>query len=243
MTFPFLKEEAFGFRVQQTFIGTKCLIYIEEKVAKNDALLSIVGNMVTTIGLFWFEVNGEFYELQTPVNIQIQFSDRYNVTKKLRDDLPVLNYTVFELHRGDAFCYDISHRQSPDDMRTFIVKMLENGNLPATVSYADSISMLLKMFDAAGNNGLSTSSVSYEFLISELYRWKGDENIPFRFKYRPDKPMDFKQIRSVKVPQVNSTFTGLIGEDLGTQILSGIVRNRNGDKYNRESPMEQIIKY
>ena len=243
MQLPFFKQETINLRTQETFTGNKCLIYIEEKIVKNDQLTTITGNILKTIGLFWFEVDGEFYELQVPIPIEIQFSEKKNETKRLRDNLPILNYTVFQLNRGDAFIYDINHRQDTNDLRTFIVKLLENGNLPATVSYNDSIVMLMKMFDTTGNNGLGVSMASYEFLISELYRWKHDESYPFRLKYNKDRPYDFKSVRSTKVPQLNSTFTGLIGEDIGTQILAGVVRNRAGNKFNRESPIEKTIKY
>lgn len=244
MQLPFLKEETVGFRTQVTFTGTECLIYLQEDIVNNDQLTSVVGNIVKTIGMFWFEVAGEMYELQVPVQIQFEFSERKSAKKKLRDDLPMMQYYVYCLKRGDAFVYDVNHVQDADDIRRFLNKIVENGNFPVTVSYGDTVNMTMKMFEAVGNNGLNTPMVSYEFLISELYRWKNDNQIPFRMKYTPQKPTDFQIIRSTKVPQVNSTFTGIIGEDISTQILSGIVRTRSGgNSIERESPLEKIIKY
>ena len=55
-------------------------------------------------------------------------------------------------------------------------------------------------------------------------------------------PYDYRMLRIVKIPEMNSTFTGITGEDVNQQLISAILRNREGKK-ERVSPIERIIKY
>ena len=65
---------------------------------------------------------------------------------------------------------------------------------------------------------------------------------PFRMTYNGKNEYAYKMIRITKLPELNSTFMGLIGEDISGQIISGVVKNRTHAP-EKESPIEKIIKY
>jgi len=119
MKYTFLKTDKVGLREQYTFTGSTLEIFIPERFLEPDSDMSrILGDKLETIGLFWFKVNGsDIYELQLPVKIKIEFSDRSSYTGRLREDIPNNKYAVFILHNGDAFIYDNNHRKNIDDVK------------------------------------------------------------------------------------------------------------------------------
>ena len=77
---PFFKEETVGLRTQITFTGKKCEIYIPKYfINKNDntAIAVEIGDRIETTGLFWFNVEGKWYEMQLPLKIQFKLIDIY----------------------------------------------------------------------------------------------------------------------------------------------------------------------
>lgn len=245
MNFPFFKEEIFGLRKQVTFTGNTCEIYIPQYFFnKNDmkALATDLGERIRTIGLFFFKVDNELHELQLPISMEFQFSSVEKRRFKIKPNIPDLDYFVYTLKNGDAFMYNRLHKRDVGDIKIFISKLIEGAKLPPYISYADSLNIFLRAMVASKNTGLDISGVSIEFMLSEIYRYKGAMSDPFRLHYNGKNPYDFKMIRLTKVPQLNSTFTGLTGEDINTQLVSAIVKTREGGE-DKETPIEKVIKY
>ena len=94
------------------------------------------------------------------------------------------------------------------------------------------------------NAGLGVPALNIELILSELFRTKTNMNKPYRLSYNGKSygKYDYKMVRITKVPEMNSTFTGLIGEDVNQQIVSAVLKRRTGVK-ERVSPIEKIIKY
>jgi hypothetical protein len=246
---PFLKEEKIDLRTQITFKGSKMEIYIPsyffDSSSELFSMASIIGRRIETIGLFWFFVDGKFYELQIPIKVSFEFSETEKVKKKLKPGMPEIDYEVFTLKNGDAFIHDIMYKQSIDDVINFIQKLVEGAKLPQTLSYEEVLGVYLKILEVSKiGKGLGVNSVTLEFILSELYRDKRNTTLPFRktFNGKSIGPYDFKMLRIVKVPEMNSTFTGLTGEDINQQFISAILKNREGND-ERISPIEKIIKY
>lgn len=247
MNFPFLKKETFGLRTQETFIGNKCEIYIPSyyfnKSKPEIAIAKELGERIQTMGLFWFNVDGSWYEMQLPLKFEFQFSETDKRTLKIKPEFPEETYDVFILKRNDAFVYDILHKKDLDDLKKdFIGKMVENAKLPSTIAYSDSINIFLKAMQATEFTGLGVSAVSIEFMLAEMYRNRKNMRQPFRMAYNGKNDYNYKMVRIIKLPELNSTFTSLIGEDVNNQLISSILRKREG-AVERESPIEKIIKY
>ena len=247
MNYPFLKKDTYGLRMQETFIGNKCEIYLPDyyfnKAKPEIAIANELGDRVSTIGLFWFNADGAWYELQLPLKFEFQFSETRKESIKLQPHLPLDNYNVYTLKRGDAFIYDVLHKKDLDDIKkAFIGKILENGKMPSTTAYSDAFNIFIQAMLAAEFTSLGVSAVSLEFLVSELFRNKKNLREPFRKAYNGKNEYDYKMVRITKVPELNSTFTSLIGEDVNNQLVASILRKREGIE-DRESPIEKIIKY
>jgi hypothetical protein len=242
---PFLREEKINLRTQVTFTGSKMEIYLPSYFLEDGTMGAIIGRRVETIGLFWFSVNEKFYEMQVPVKMSFEFSERRKKNMRLQNGMPIINYDIFELENGDAFVYDVMYKQSIDDIGFFLSKMIEGGKMPPTISYEEILGVFLKALEVTKiNEKFGVGAVTLEFILSELYRDKKNNSDPFRLVYDGKRvsPYDYKMVRIVKVPEMNSTFTGLTGEDINQQLISAILRNREG-RDERISPIEKIIKY
>lgn len=244
MGYSFIKYEQFGLREQVTFTGEKMEIFLPSYyLEKAEKIATIISNRVETIGLFLFEESGQLYEVQVPVKYQFSFSERVKVKKKLKPEMPMVEYDKFTLYNGDAFVYDTNHKQDVDDITWFISKMIEGAKLPPTISYNEVYGVFLKALGITKINGkLGVPSLTLEFLLSELFRGKRDNSKPFRLTYSAKNPYAYRMIRIVKIPEMNSTFTGILGEDINQQIVSAVLKNREG-KEEKLSPIERIIKY
>jgi hypothetical protein len=245
MNFPFLREETKGLRTQMTFVGNTMEIYIPGYfLDKNESMAEYMGNRIESVGLFWFKVDGELYELQLPVKIEFEFVETFKKKMRLAPGMPVEDYVVFVLKNGNAFMHDVNHKQSSDDLTWFITKLIEGAKLPPTVSYEEVFGLFSKALQITNiNNKLGVPALTIEFILSELFRDRGNTSTPFRLKYDSKKsPYSYRMLRITKVPEMNSTFTGMVGEDIKQQLVSAILRNRQGVK-DRVSPIEKVLKY
>lgn len=247
MGFPFLKKETFGLRTQETFIGNRCEIYLPayffNKSKPEIAIAKELGDRVNTMGLFWFKVDGQLYELQLPLKFEFQFSETDKKKFRIKPELPENEYNIYILKNGDAFIYEVLHKKDLDDLKKdFIGKMIENAKLPDTIPYDECLNIFLKAMQASEIDDLGISSVSIEFMLSEMYRNKRNMRQPFRMVFNGNNKFDYKMVRITKLPELNSTFTSLIGEDINNQLVSSILRKREG-AVERETPIEKIIKY
>jgi hypothetical protein len=247
MSHSFLKEEVIGLRHQMTFVGNQMKIYIPETFLDDDSVFAeTLGDKIKTIGLFWFEVDGKKYELTLPIKMEFQYSEQDKFKGKISPELPNDSYRVFILKKGDAFLYDRAHVRDLADLELMLLRIIDQGKMPKTVGYSESLSIFMKLLGASGvNSGLDVSSSIVEIMLSELYRNKHNPSEPFR-KLITDKSnhandYDFKMVRMTKVPQLNSTFNSLMGEDTYNQLANCIVRSREGVK-DRVSPMEKLLR-
>lgn len=245
MAFTFFKKETFGLRTQETFVGKRCEIYLPKNYfnkADADALAVEIGDRVRTIALFWFNVDGNLYEIQLPTKIEFSFSGSEKKKFKLKPELPEGDYNVYILEYGDAFIYDIMSKKDIDNFTVgFIKKIIENAKLPNTMAYSDSLRVFLNAMLSTGVTEIGVSAVSVELLLSELYRNKSNLREPFRKVYN-GKDYDYKLVGIRKIPELNNTFTSLIGEDVQNQLVASILRKREG-AVDRKSPVEEVIKY
>lgn len=245
MSLPFLKREKFGLREQDTFIGKKCEIYLPKYyINKTDshAIAKEIGERVNTTGIFWYNVDGRWYELQLPLKFEFQFSEKRTEKLSIRPGIPAEEYIIYTLYTGDAFVYNILHKKDLEDFtKDFLGKIIEGAKLPSSTAYSDVLPMFLNAMSASGTTNVGVASVSLEFLLSEIYRDKKNMRRPFRESYSGNE-YDYKMMRITKIPELNSTFTSLLGEDIQNQLIASVLRTREGSP-DRESPVEKVIKY
>lgn len=247
MTFPFLKEEKIGDRTQMTFIGNKCEIYIPTYFfdkGNKKAIAMDLGDRIKVVGLLYLVVDGESYLIKMPTYFEFQFSEMEKRKLKLTKDIPDEEYTVYILKKGDALQYDVLHVINFEDFELFFNKLISGGKMPPYMNYGDILEIFLNAMDTNGVAGLDVGAVLLEMFLSELYRNKNNMNEPFRLTANEKNGFNGRMINIKKVPQFNSTFTGLTGEDTTMQIVAAIARNRDPNKSKeRESPVEKMIKY
>lgn len=242
MNFPFLREEIFGLRTQKTFVGKECKFYIPSYFLA-EGIARDLGHRIESMGIFTFSADGELYDLSMPIKFEFEFSDVYKDTLKITQDMPEVEYTIYVLKNGDAFMYDMNHKQNVDDIKAdFIDKLIEKAKLPPTIKYEYSLQTLINALQATNHVSLGVASISYEFILATLYRSKRNLNTPFRKTYNGKNSYDYKMIRITKIPELESTFTGITGEDINQQLISGVLKTRTNAS-ETESPIEKIIKY
>lgn len=245
--YSFLKEEVFGARHQMTFIGQEMKIYLPKNYLEADSVFANnLGNKIETLGLFWFSVSNKMYELALPIKIQFEYQSRESFKGKLIPALPNLEYDVFILKNGDAFCYELNHKQDVDDLELMVLRVIDQGKLPQTVSYDESLEIFINSLTSSGfNTKLGVSSTILEIILAEMYRNKHNVAEPFRkliTTHSSASPYDFKLVRMSRLSGLNSIFTSLIGEDTYQQLANSIVRQREHIP-DRPSPLEKLIKY
>lgn len=247
MSYSFLKKETFGLRTQETFVGKKCEIFLPEyyfNKGDDGAIAKELGDRVSTMGLFWFRIDdNNWYELQLPLKFEFEFSSSEKVSSfKIKPNLPSENYNVYILKNGDAFVYDILKKKDLDDFtKAFLGKMIENAKIPSTTSYNEIFTVFINAMDATGMKDIGVPAVSLEFLLSEIYRNKKNTKEPFRMSYNGNG-YNYSMTRITKIPELNSTFTSLLGEDIQNQLVASILRTREKVQ-ERVSPIEKVIKY
>jgi len=249
MKFPFFRYETLPAGKRVYFQGEKLKIYIPSYYFDQmEGLARTMGQQIETLGLFDFEVfkneddkKGVIYEIQIPIMIKFSFSERETGRLKIKSQIPENDYHIFTLYKGDIFMDNIQYKKSSDDTFKFISKLMHGAKLPNTISYDDIMKIYLNMLTISGDK-LGVPAFTLEAMISELYRYKKDVSKPYRLRYKPQNPYDYKMVRITKIPEMNSTFSGLASEDVNHQILAGILRNREGKK-EMTSPVEKVLKY
>lgn len=244
--YSFFKEETFGLRHQLTFVGKELKIYLPKNYLEKDSVFANkLGNIIETMGLFWFEVEGKMYELSLPLKIQFEYQEAETFKGKLAPDLLSLEYDVFILRTGDAFVKELNHKQDTEDLVNMMLRIIGQGKLPATISYNESITILLNLLESCGlATKMGMSGTGFEILLSEIYRNKHNVSEPFRMllnKSNSASPYDFKLVRLNRLSGLNSVFGAMTGEDLYQQMANSIVRTRE-KLPDRESPLERLIK-
>lgn len=243
----FFKEETFGLRQQLTFIGNEMKIYLPKNYLEpNSVFAKEMGNSIETIGIFWFSVDNKFYELSMPLRIVFEFQERTTFKGKLKPELLSLDYDVFILKNGDAFCKDLLHKKDIKDIDSMLLRVIDQGKMPLTVSYTESLNIMLNLFESADVlNKVGVSSSVLEILLSEMYRNKHNVNEPFRKLLATSKTAslyDYKLVRMNRLSGLNSVFNAIYGENTVQQLTNAIIRTREKIP-DRPTPMEKLMRY
>ena len=126
--------------------------------------------------------------------------------------------------------------------QTFL-QLIISGDMPGTIPYSHVLSVWRKNLELSGVN-LGVSSAIMEMILAVMYRDAKDPSKKYCIRYgstADSSEFDYMSASIRQICQYNSTFTGIIYEDIDSMITSAINRNRNG-KEEGDTPMEKIIK-
>lgn len=126
------------------------------------------------------------------------------------------------------------------------LNILLGGQIPKNVPYDKVIDLFLKVF-VQNKIGLPAPAVMLEMIISEVYRYAGDNSLKYgqhlAKTFDPKKKqLDYSLANVRTICKNNSSFAGVSFENMDEMITSAI----NNNKYNRsetKSPLEDVIKY
>ena len=126
------------------------------------------------------------------------------------------------------------------------LNILLGGQIPKNIPYDKVIDLFLKVF-VQNKIGLPAPAVMLEMIISEVYRYAGDNSLKYgqylAKHYDPKKKqLDYSLANVRTICKNNSSFAGISFENMDEMITSAI----NNNKYNRsetKSPLEDVIKY
>lgn len=232
------------------FDGDYLEIYIPKNYFKN-GMAEYEGDNIKTLGIFMFAFfpdkehkKPDYHTFKLPLKIKFGYNDSYDVTKKLKPELPEDSYKVFILNKGCIFMDNIKKEKSAASSKEFVFAF-HSGKLPNVVPYDNIKDIYLENLILNGTK-INNPAVILELTISELCRSSKDESIPFRKEIaKPNSKANqysYKPINIKKLPSINSTFTSLAFEDINASIISSIRKTKDGEEENI-SPVEQVIKY
>lgn len=237
------------FRADEDYIYLNvpyCEFYIPtEYFAMGKKFAEDFTDKIHTIGLF----NIGIFEDDKLVDVKV-----FNVPIYL--DIMVYDYDVRMIDVGSGTpveCRVYKYYQDSIICRSFIaensgvaqtfLQLIISGSMPGTIPYSQCLSVWRKNLELSGVN-LGVSSAIMEMILAVMYRDAKDPSKKYCIRYgssADSSEFDYMSASIRQICQYNSTFTGIIYEDIDSMITSAINRNRNG-KEEGETPMEKIIK-
>ena len=232
------------------FIGQYMELYVPYYYFKNDKLAEQVGDNFNIFGLVSMRTfndpdgksPNQIRLLNIPVKI-MTYPAGYEVRKmdlhssEGPEAVPVLKY-----YSNDILC----GAYLPKVTTTFkdFLALLIGGKVPPFTPYPEVMDILKKNMEIAGIN-FDLSDTTYEIVVAEIYRSKSNPSKKFSYVMGKDPKhsnIDYVTFSPRELTKSNSTFTGVIFEDMDQMLTSGINRTVQ-NKPETVSPMEEIIKY
>lgn len=213
--------------------------YFEDGMAENN------GDSMETFGVVYVRAypngsEGKLNIMKTPVMINLmvyEYKEESITVKERSIDVVTLKYPK------DSYVMRQSVTKGREVAEKFM-NMILNGKLPHTLNYPDIIELWWKNLEMSGVNFKVPSKI-YEMIIAVIYRnsdnkkkrfgqWYGSQLNPSGYGYATSN------VRAVVRDQ--STFGGMVFEDMGTMITNGINNAESGFE-EPKSPLEKIIHY
>lgn len=215
--------------------------------APKSAVAYMIGNYVHTIGLFNIRFmdsendDPKKYKLKTfnyPTAIDTYPSSIIRRRLSLNDEEPQL-YRVLQYIRGDIM---MSARvvQATDNCEMFM-NMLLKGKIPNSIPYDQLIHIWHNNFKINGI-GPEAPSVTLQFIISEMCRYKEDPSKQFRkIVGKGGVSMnDYIPGNMRSVASYTNVMNALTFENMGEMITTSINITRSGEKQD-QTPLEKVL--
>lgn len=222
--------------------------YIPIRLFKK-GLNEVLGDRLNIFGIFNFKIgdkNGNIkgdrvYTYKFPTMMITQPNSIENREFELIKGTGVQKYKVLKYFKGDQLLCNTDVVASIDNVEKF-VNLLIDGNLPNTMKYTDVLKAFLDN-TMINKQNLGVSSLIFEVVISEIYRYKGDMSSPLRKYIGKGKcgEYDYEAANARTICANNGTFAALTFEDPNTMLITSMNKLRYGRKEN-PSPIEKIIR-
>lgn len=209
-------------------------VYFERKYA------SIVGNSVTLIGIFNYQIfdnKGKSSGVKT-FNFPTLFVCQPYEIEKVKDFQLTKNddkndYRLLKFRKGNKAVVSVKVAQDVENAELFY-KMFTTGKLPTTIDYDKIQNYFIENISLNGA-GYGLNLQIFGIIISEMCRAKNDETKLFR--HTDIKNMtDYKYINIKQIPKLVSPFTSITSENWDEATVNAIT-NKN-TKY---SPLEKLF--
>ncbi|WPH64091.1 viral RNA polymerase beta-prime subunit [Staphylococcus phage vB_StaM_PB50] len=234
------------------FTGEVLDIYIPREQFKN-GLAEHRGEYINAYGMFQFEIktekqaeegkSGEVRKIKYPNRMDFNYTEQFKFDGKLSEGLDSIQYDVFRLTNGCQFMANVHIEQSAETVKNFLF-LFHAGKLPSFVDYNDIIKL---HYDVLNSNkvNLKSNSLTYELIIAEICRYKGNVEMPYRIALNKKDnvgSLDYINYNLKKLPNLNSTFASFTFEGMDDTIVSSIGRTAKGGEEKR-TPLEDVMKY
>jgi hypothetical protein len=154
------------------------------------------------------------------------------------------DYIVLKFYKGNNI-FPSAVRCDNASPENFL-NMLLGGQIPKNIPYDKMLEIFLKVFEQ-NKIGLPAPAIMLEMIISEVYRYAGDNSLKYgQFlakKFDPNKKQLEYSLANVRtICKNNSSFAGISFENMDEMITSAI----NNKMYNRtetKTPLEDVIKF
>lgn len=231
------------------FTGPYMEAYIPEYYLKK-GITQEIGDAIKTIGVFsvitYNDPEGKqpnpIRMLNVPIEIMTYPTSYEPVVIDLNNTGEKEIFILMKYYTNDVFC----PRAVPKSLKAFedFLAIITGGKIPSSVSYDD----IFDIWEKNRNYGDADFNVSdsiYELIISEIYRSKKNPTDRFGMIMGKDpkhSPYDYRTASPREITKLNSTFTGMIFENVDEMISASVVRAKRGTEENI-SPMEKVMKY
>ena len=154
------------------------------------------------------------------------------------------DYIVLKFYKGNKLFQSAikCDNAAPENFLNIVL----GGQIPKNIPYDKTIDLFLKVF-IQNKIGLPTPAIMLEMILSEVYRYKGDNSLKYgQFlakNFDPKKKqLDYSLANVRTICKNNSSFAGISFENIDEMLTSAI----NNNKYKRsetKTPLEDVIKY
>lgn len=213
--------------------------YFDSGIATNH------GATVETFGIgscriFKGDEPGEMQLFDVPVNTELTVYNTRNDTIQIKDrmiDVLCLEYLPKS---------EVMHQSLPKgrEVSNAFLSAVLAGKLPSSINYADTINMWWENLEIAGISYKVPATI-YEMILASTYRNPNNPKERYGQLYgRQDNPTgyDYETANVRNVVKQLSTFSGMVFEDMGSMVSSGILNAENNVE-EPVSPLEKIIHY
>ena len=153
------------------------------------------------------------------------------------------DYIVLKFYKGNNIIQSAVRcdNAAPENF----LNMILSGQVPTNIPYDKLLDLFLKVFEQ-NKIGLPAPSIMLELIISEVYRYSGDNSLKYgqhlAKNFDGKKQLDYSLANVRTICKNNSSFAGISFENIDEMITSAINNNKYG-RTETKSPLEDVIKY
>lgn len=203
-------------------------IILNKSDFKNNIAID-VNDTVETFGIFQIMSmdEKEVFDVSFPIIINLLISDRLETT----------DHVILLYKENDIVIEKMVYIDGPKQANRFLDllisgKFLNKGQEELVTMFTDNMRL------NGANVGVQSELI--EAMISELFRWKNDNSIPFRMKTDKVSDNDYTFLSIKDVARSSSVFNTLSFEDVKKSLQSSILMTRENTKQ-RISPIEKSV--